>query len=130
MQGVVFLYRYSIRVGGGFIVGKTTILLQSTTAFKEALATYAQEHNVSVALVVREAVANVIGYDLTQESVQQRDGRKKYATAIEREDARKERQKAHRKFATQLMAALEHEQHLADVLGIQTSLLKKGISLD
>lgn len=47
--------------------GKDQIVLQASVGLKEALATWAQEHNEAMAEVIRQAVAALIGYDLASD---------------------------------------------------------------
>lgn len=46
---------------------KTTLVVPISTVQKDATGVYAQSHDMSVARLVREAIAAYIGYDLTQE---------------------------------------------------------------
>ncbi len=47
--------------------GRDQIVLQASSALKEALGDYAQEHNESMAETIRRAVAALIGYDLAND---------------------------------------------------------------
>ncbi len=47
--------------------GKDQIVLQASSALKEALALYALAHNESMAETIRGAVALLIGYDMTSD---------------------------------------------------------------
>ena len=47
--------------------GREQIILHTSTAFKDALGTYAGNRKMSMADVIRKATADLIGYDLTQE---------------------------------------------------------------
>lgn len=58
--------------------GKDQIVLHSSEEFKDALGTYATEYNMSMAEVIRQAVADKIGYDLKAEPARTRTP--KYAT--------------------------------------------------
>lgn len=46
------------------VPGRDQIVLQASSAFKEALAAYAQANDQSLAEVIRQAVASAIGYDM------------------------------------------------------------------
>lgn len=61
------------------------IVLQASEAFKEALGNYAAENNLAMAEVIRQAVADRIGYDYQNEPARPRTT--KYATEAERKAA-------------------------------------------
>lgn len=61
------------------------IVLQASEAFKEALGNYAAENNLAMAEVIRQAVADRIGYDYQNEPARPRAT--KYATEAERKAA-------------------------------------------
>lgn len=52
--------------------GKDQIVLHSSEEFKDALGQWATEHNMSMAEVIRQAVADTIGYDLKAEPARSR----------------------------------------------------------
>jgi|SRR5688572_11720848 len=108
------------------MANRTSVLFTCTESFKEALGTYAQQNKVSLSIVIREAVARQIGYDLANEETT--DGRKKYASKEDRLEAQKKRQRLERREVTKLLEALAHEQHLADVGILTESLKKTGIA--
>lgn len=108
------------------MANKAQTLFTSTEAFKEALATYAQNHHVSVAWVIREAVSQYIKYDLSAEEIV--DGRRKYASKEERQEAQKLRSRTERAEVAKLLAALEKEQRLLDAAGIEASLIRRGVN--
>lgn len=101
------------------------VLFTCTKEFKEALAEYAQRNRVSVAIVIREAVARQVGYDLANED--NADGRKRYASAEERKKAQAQRQRDERKEVRKLLEVLAREQRLQDALVIENSLRAKGV---
>jgi hypothetical protein len=107
------------------VTQKAQILFTCTEEFKDALGSFAQLHNLSASLVIRKAVAEYIGYNLEGEV--STDRRRKYLTDEERKNATKERTKKGRVEVAKLLAALEKEQRLADVLGIENSLKRKGV---
>lgn len=65
--------------------GREQIILHTSTAFKDALGIYAGERKKSMADVIREAVADLIDYDLTQEPPRTRTP--KYASPEEQAKA-------------------------------------------
>lgn len=65
--------------------GREQIILHTSTAFKDALGTYAGNRKMSMADVIRKATADLIGYDLTQEPPRTRTP--KYATPEEQAKA-------------------------------------------
>lgn len=103
---------------------RTTIIMQSSFEFKEAVATYAQRNNVSVAEVIREAVAAVIGYDLSKDSIS--SGRPRtYANAEERKKAQSDRQKKKRAVAAQFLEDYERAQRRGDVKTLEEYIAKR-----
>jgi len=62
-----------------------------SSELKAAMGEYATKHNMSVAELIRTAVADKIGFKL-----ETTNGRKKYANAEERKKAQRERQKKDR----------------------------------
>lgn len=109
-------------------MGKTTILFQCSDEFKDAVGRRANKDGIGSSELIRRAVAAYIEYDLTTEPVV--DGRRKYANAEERYEEQKKRQKADRSLTARLVAAIEKEQKLQDILGIEKSLLAKGVDLN
>lgn len=107
---------------------KAQILFTCTEEFKEALATYAQQKNVSVAVVIRETVAARISYDLSSEELN--DGRRKYANAEERRLAQAKKKREDRDNLAKLVALYEREKKLQDIIALETSLTNRGVSLD
>lgn len=104
------------------------ILITCTTRFKNAVGEYAQQHNVSVALLIRDAVAKYIKYDFDEEKTT--DRRRKYASAEDRKEAQRQRQKQERAEVNKLLALLKHEQHVESVQAIRNSLERKGVTID
>jgi hypothetical protein len=69
--------------------GKDQIVIQSSEAFKDALGKYAEEHDQSMADVIRKATAVMIGYDLINEPKIARAHQ--YATEAEKKEAQSTR---------------------------------------
>ena len=65
--------------------GKDQIVLHASIGFKDALGAYATDHNTSMAEVIRQAVADRIGYDLSADPARSRTP--KYATKEEQNQA-------------------------------------------
>lgn len=80
------------------------IVIQASEALKEALAEYAQQSNVSMAQVIREAVSTRIGYDLASEPKTMRTTR--YNSPAERKVAALERAKVKRHLDKAIREAL------------------------
>ena len=66
------------------------VMVQMPAELKAFLFAYADEHNTSVAALLREASANLVGYTLEPTTL---GARKKYATVEERKAAQKIRTK-------------------------------------
>lgn len=85
--------------------GRDQIVLQASEALKEALQQYAQDNDVSMAEVIRRAVANEIGYDYAGEEKPRRAGRK-YANEEERKQANLDRAKIKRQIQKEINEAV------------------------
>lgn len=97
-------------------VQKTTLLIHLSPGFKEAIGVYATAHNMPVSELIRGAVADVIGYDITIEHKAQ--GRpRKYKNQEEKKKAQNT--------VRQLMAQIMHEQHLKDVHALEAYLERR-----
>ena len=89
--------------------GKDQIVLQASEQFKEALQTYAQINEISMAALIREAVADRIGYDLASDPKIERT--RKYANADERKKAGLERARRERLRNKRMLQALKDGDH-------------------
>lgn len=105
-------------------MAKDTIVFQTTDTFKEEIATYAQNAGVSVAEVIRRAVAEYINYDLDGEPSVER--RRKYATIEERNAAMRQRAKDRRRDEREILEAWRRAQREGDIAAIRESLAAKG----
>ncbi len=81
------------------------IVIQASTALKEALAEYAQQRNVSMAQVIRESISRRIDYDLAGEPKTMRTTR--YPNPAARKAAALERAKRTRARDKAILAALK-----------------------
>lgn len=108
------------------MANKAQVLFTCTDAFKDALGTYAQNKNTSVADVIRRAIAKEIGYDLSKEPV---DTRRKYASVEARKEAQNRRGREAREEVKKLVAAFNKEQRISDALKLERSLNRKGIDV-
>lgn len=100
------------------------VLITCSTEFKDALGEYAAKQKTSIAWVVREAVAKMIGYDFSKEQIT--DGRKKYSSVEERKEAQAKRQREQNATVKKLLELYKHEQHLHNIKIIEDSLNRKG----
>lgn len=87
--------------------GRDQIVLQASESFKEALAKYAQSNGMSMAELIRRAVAKEIEYDLSAEPVRSGGGHRKYASPEERAKAALERAKRRRNLEKQIRDAID-----------------------
>lgn len=76
------------------------IIFQAPAEFKELLAEYAQQNNLPMGEVIRQAVAPIIGYDVSQLP-------KRYTSAEERYEAKKSRQATRRELQKRILDALQ-----------------------
>jgi len=86
-------------------VTSKTIMFNVSEPFETAIDAFVGDANIARALMVREAVAAHIGYDLASEPPSTR--RSKYASKEERLAAQKARAKRRRQITSQLMKAYE-----------------------
>lgn len=101
----------------------SSILLNCSKEFKDAVGKYANEHDMDVAPFIRKCVADVIGYNLSGDQVTR--GRKRiYGSKEEAEQARKDRRITERA----LMEMFKHNEHVRTVLALRESLERKGVS--
>jgi predicted transcriptional regulator len=73
------------------------------TDLKNALVTYAKEHDMSAATVARQAIAQFLGVKIVE--LPTRSRQKRYASAEERRDAQKTQQKSQRTMVKAAMLA-------------------------
>ncbi len=84
-------------------MAKHSKMFQISDEMEEALGNFAGAENKAVSEVIREAVAQHIGYDLSQEPKTERP--RKYATEAERKAAQSARNKARRELTNALVKA-------------------------
>ena len=87
----------------------------------DALGTFASSHNQSVSDVVRQAIAQTIGYDLG-ERVETRGRKAKYTTAEQRKEAARLRSKRERDIARELSKSFTNEERQRVVAKIRQGL--------
>lgn len=87
--------------------GRDQIVLQASEALKEALGKYAQANGLSMAEVIRQSVADRIGYDLTAEPVRVGGGHRKYESPEARAKAALERAARRRKLQKEIQQAID-----------------------
>lgn len=91
---------------------RTSLMVGMSEELKDAVGVWAQSRDLSVAEVVREAIAKHIGYDLETkmaERVENRGRPRLFANKTERRAAGRERRKAKRDLAKQLLADFEKQ---------------------
>lgn len=101
------------------------ILITCSEPFKEALGEYAQKNNVSVAWVIREATARMIGYSFSEEESIV-DGRKKYNSVEERKEAQKQRAKEQKVMVNKLLELYKAEERKQMIEAMEESLRRKA----
>jgi hypothetical protein len=108
------------------VVIKETTVFQTSVAFKEALAAYAQAHDISVADVVRTAVAAHIDYDIASEPPSERV--RKYATKAERDKEMRRRAKERRDNERAIVEAVRRGERIEAIQAMAASLKGKVIA--
>lgn len=88
---------------------------------KEAADVFASERNISRAQLFREAIAEYIGYDLSEET-HNRGRTKKYANAEERKVAQAARQKASRERDRKILEAIRSGAKQEDLVALANSV--------
>lgn len=109
---------------------KTSVLVHMSVLLKDAIGVAAQQQNMSVANLVRVAVAAYIGYDLAEDINTPLGRPRVYANKEERIRAQNERTRTARLTARALMEYAKHAEHVANREGLRQWLLAKGVSLD
>lgn len=105
---------------------RTTIIFTVSKAFKDALGVHAQNNNMSVSNLLRDIVAQSIGYDNSKDGIT--GGRnKKYSSKEERLAAQNLVTKNKRELARMLLAAVEHEEHEQSADALQRYLERRMI---
>lgn len=97
---------------------KPTILFQTSQAFKDKIGEYANQHNMSMAAVIREAIAAKIDYDLSKD-VEVLGRPKRYATDDDRKAAQRDRARVDRDTMKKLLALYQREQREKDAQALQ-----------
>lgn len=103
---------------------RTKILFVCTESFRDALCSFAEKESCSASEIVRRAVAEYIGYDISKDPPC--DLRRKYASVEDRKNAHSERQKLRRQEERKLVEAFEHEEHLRTLLVLSRSIERTG----
>lgn len=98
----------------------TTIMFNISPSFLEALESFVGAENTSRAHVVRVALADHIGYDLTAEPKTAR--KSKYSSPEEAKAAQKERAKKRRQLTSKLLAAYDQEDNEDAIKALIASL--------
>lgn len=109
-------------------MNKASILLNVSEEFKDALTDYAQAQKTTVTALIREKIAELIGYDLSKDVVP--DARRKYNSVEERKEAARQRKREQVRNVQRVLEIYNKEQRLRDVLVITNSLKEKGIEVD
>lgn len=104
-------------------MSRKQMLFVCSEEFKEALGEYAAKHKLSESEVARLAISTFIGYDASNETFV--DKRKKYFTTEERVEAQRNRMRERRAEEKKLLEAIEHEEHLRNILAIEMSVERK-----
>lgn len=109
-------------------MAKESNIVLMSEAMTEAVATYAQEHDMSKSELMRTAIAQYIDYDLDADPKVERT--RKYANKAERDRAQRNRAKAKRQTTAELMRAIKAGRTNDDILAIARSLLGKSETAD
>lgn len=110
---------------------RTSQMFGLSEDMKEFLATWAQERNLSVAEVIRSALAEYVGYDLAADEMSkvERRGRPRvYANKEERRKAARARNKERRQLAKQVLENYNKQLAAADRQKLADSLTRKAAS--
>lgn len=99
-------------------MSKVNTVIGMSAELKEALATYAQAQKASINHVVRKAIANAIGYDLSQESknkIERRGRPRIYKSDDERKAAVAQKAKEKRAEAKRFVEQYRRQQTRRDM---------------
>jgi hypothetical protein len=104
------------------------IMFSLSEQLRDALGEFATKNSLSIAEVIRTAVAEHIEYDLNGEETAPRRGNK-YATADERKLAQKGRAKEKRQLVASLIAAARKQDHEAAIKALEESVARLDAAL-
>lgn len=110
-------------------MSKTSIMFGLSSELKDAFDVWSQSHNLSSAAAARQALAALIGYDLTSEVKSGPDGRgrpKQYENKAARRAAAKGRRKAKRELAAKLLRDFESEDAKVQRAAFAKAVAAKG----
>lgn len=113
---------------------KTPVLIQFTFQQKEFCERVAQSKDISFSRLVRVALAEYCGYDLSAEDAMNKASNKAgrpriYATSADREQAARERASQKESLTRKLLEDHQKQQRRKDAAQMEKSLLSRGISL-
>lgn len=114
---------------GGAKQERESIMFHLTERFKDAVLEYSETVGVSASELIRQAVAERIGYDLEQDRVA-RGRPKKYRNEAERKIASKRRGAERRALIRALLQAHEREETQKQADALRASLVRKGVDPD
>lgn len=108
----------------------TSLTLTLSPEFKAAIEEAAHTDGMGVSTWARTVLAVAIGYDLSQDSGVDGDGRgrpRKYATVAERNKARADAARARKAREDAIVAAVMRQEKLADIGALESWLQARGI---
>lgn len=107
------------------------MLVKVSAPFKEAAATYAATRNKTLSELVREVVAEAIGYDLTVDGdVESRGRPRKYASDDARKSAASKRAQERAERQRLVVAAIMKQERLDGAAALEKWLEDHNISVD
>lgn len=108
---------------------RDSIMFGLSERFKDAIGEFAEKNSLSISALIREAVAEKIGYDLGADRVA-RGRPKKYRNESERKIATKRRSAEKRALVKALLQAHKRAEQEAAAAALRESLVRKGVDPD
>jgi predicted transcriptional regulator len=102
------------------------LMFSLSESLKDALGEYAAEHELSDAAVIRQAIAQYIGFDLSTVEKQPRSGRM-YASVEERREAQKERNKEKRALVRELLSLAKSGERDKAIAALEASVARMSV---
>ncbi len=112
-------------------MSKAYIMVKASDPFKDAVAAYAFKNNLTMSDVVRNSVADVIGYDLSGDDALEGRGRPtEYANDKQRKDAANRRARERAELHRKLVDLIMEKERIEGVEALEKYLKDRGISIE
>lgn len=108
-----------------------TVMVKMSAVMKKHIATYAEDHDMTMSEVMRSAAAQFTEYDMDGDLEMEARGRPRvYASDEQRKEAARKRQQDKAEHERMVVAAVMKHERLQGAAALQRWLDDRGISLD